>query len=691
VTAFPQLLLALVALIPYARLELPEQSDVPSVTLSGPAYVALPEGWLPEGATPHLREQGSGIESQHHVRSRWPDKSAKHVHLYAPFKWANGKPLNYVILPVNPFPRIPLVPSPKIESRAPSLDSFMLDDLGREYWAFNVTRETLDSGPVAVVEYTRAELRRGQPDQEPMMDVHSWATTYADRVDVQHCFTIAQDLRGVRISELSVSGKLPGSDWIAFLRDDGKRKPFRVEQTGDRFKVSLWPNGGTKPEPVTEANFHKLDWLHTGQYLDFHQTAPYEFAKELAQRLPGEWTESHPFHLRTSSPQGLSLVIEFSLAKAADKAQTDGMKRLLQNRPIARTSAEWTCDSGAFGPIAPRSKKYATFEDSVEKALLGFFDQGKLGHDGAFTYGSAPERMVQVAGSTQLRPHSHRMASALHYPLHGLWLSILRSDPSSPNYQALLDTARRESNYLGAFGQCRSAPPAGTISPFKGLVPFGFNHAISLLQWGKTGHWLPQSDTECSVTGHWPDPYTLQLKWLYDCDWFAKQGYDGWTQAVVGTAEDSEGREANCTLAQLVYAWRYTGDQRHLLQARGLAKTLTVRPLAQQVADKDLLGPLWYPTWPMLADEVLGTPASKQFIIEGGRALAAMESPWHVEGISTLAVIARAAELSERKLADKVWPPKPLVKHPLFEHGPGPLGERNESIALPVALKSLGE
>jgi hypothetical protein len=278
------------------------------------------------------------------------------------------------------------------------------------------------------------------------------------------------------------------------------------------------------------------------------------------------------------------------------------------------------------------------------------------------------------------RVFQYRSCSYNHYWVHPMWINVFRGGPKS-----VLDTARRTTDYLAAFGQCRHSELRADGRPVKrGKVMWGFYHSGNFYPWGTTDYGLSWPDVECALTGHWVDPYALQLAWLHDCDWFAKSGYDGWLKNV-DPREDANGREANTTLAQCVYAYRYTGEQRFLEAAQRLASSLEATPLLAQG------GALWCPVWPILAEEVLDSAASRQYILDSAKDVAARgETAWQVEGLSTLALIARALELGgDPKMLEKVMPPRGPVKQNAIELGPGPLGEAHQTLAWPVALKTL--
>ena len=62
------------------------------------AVVTLPRGWLKEGETLTLLEDGQPTIAQAEVAARWPDESPKYVHVYTSFRYAGGKPAKYEIV-----------------------------------------------------------------------------------------------------------------------------------------------------------------------------------------------------------------------------------------------------------------------------------------------------------------------------------------------------------------------------------------------------------------------------------------------------------------------------------------------------------------------------------------------------------------------------------------------------------------
>lgn len=673
------------------NMELPAQSFVPDAVYEHPACLCFPAGWTQGDIL--LTEDGRPTPMQFHVRSRWPDGSVKWGHLYFAARYRNGKPARYVAYPISR----PV--GSALNKKAPTLTPYCVDDLGREFVAGNVKQEKIEDGLIATVYRLSGDMvcSRDQANVvnrvQPFLKYEAWISTHDRRCDCQFAFTFV-DGRPPRIASLGVL--LPeqsGSDVrVAILRDEGKRQPHCVN--GNR--IELWPKGGCPREPISADTLHRFPWLHSGQYLDFR--APddaYELALKLQaeaekpyRRADGtlspaftnsaaEWSETRAENLRTSTPEGISIVCEFSLVRMQPGETKEGWQKLLDLKPVAKPSAEWICESGALGRIGPRSKKYERFEQSIEDALNGFH---RTDNDGWANFGNAPERRDNSGRVIQ-----HRACSYNHYWLHPLWLQSFRGGSAGT-----LDTARRATSYLSAFGQCRSATKRPDGLPVtRGKSLWAFYHCLNVLPWGTTDYGLSSPDTECSYEGHWQDPYALQLSWLHDCNWFAKSGFDGWA-ATTPLDLQGIGREANATLAQWVYAWRYTGDPKVLNRAKQMAAILLTQPLELQVRE-GRIGALWCPVWPLLAEEI-GVPGADKYIIENAKYLA--EHGGGLGGVSGAAIIARAVELgADKKLLDSVLPPRPFVQgsDKTVVLGPGPLGERWESVAFPYALKAMGE
>lgn len=665
------------------------QLEAPAAAVySHPAPVWLPQGWTRDA---FLLSDGRPVPAQVQIRSRWPDGSAKLAHIYADYH--GGRYTLY------PFARPSSTAA--VDRPAPKITPYLVDELGREYQAGNVTTEKLDSGPIATVYHVAGEMlcSRDQADRlmrvRPFARFEYWATVYATRVDVQHAFTIV-DPHPPAIAELRIRTPLAAGQFV-FLQDEGRRRPHSTAPDG----ISLWPRGGLPATVTTADNFHRFPWLHAGELLQLeapdqvYQLArglqadaekPYRLADGTVSpqffRSAGEWSESRAENLRTTSPEGISIACRFSLVDPAGQS-ADTLRELLQVRPVARQTGKSVCDSLAFGPIAPRSEKFAGFERQIDRALVDWHDAARFGCNGFANFGNVPERERADAV-----PFQHRACSYSHYWLHPLWLHWLRG--AGPD---VLEAARRSTDYLAGFGQCRSATmrPDG-LPVVRGRMAGGFFHCVNLLPWGNTDYGLNWPDVECSLFGHWPDPYALQLAWQVDCDWFARSGFELWARSTE-PATYGYGRESNAMLAQFVYAYRSTGETKWLEGARRLAAALEVLSIEQQQRDQaqggaGKIGPLWYPTWPLLAEEVLATPASRKYVIDNAAWLLTQSPP--PDGITPTAVIARAIELTgDTNLAPALYPLPLKAYGKGFRLGPGPLGEQHHALAWPYVLKTL--
>lgn len=685
-------LLLFSALPPTVQIELPPQSHVPNCKYEAHACVPLPPGWPKDTKDYTLVEDGQTIQCQPQVRSKWPDGSPKWLHVYAPWKYRDGKPAQYMLMGMAPRVKFPAT------GRKPGtqLTPYCTDHLGRTYKPGPGEWKLLESGPICEVWYVTGDMVSMYDARVlPFLKYEMWVSCYDNRTDVLFAFTVLGECRRTRIADLGVRC---GQGNAIFLRDEGRRLPHQVTKDG----VALWPLGGLPRVAVTKENLHTYPWMHSGEFLSFH--APdeaYDLARKLQaeselpykgnlkahQNSASEWSEARATDLLTSGPDGLSIVCEFSLVKLDDHIAdsgklVDGWRKLLQMKPVAKPSPQWICDSGALGPIAPRSTKHEQFEQSIDRAFVSFHDSGKLGAVGWANFGNVPERMING------RPSQHRACSTWHYWLHPVWLQVFRGAG-----QPVLDAARQATAYQCAFGQCRHVDLRSDGLPVtRGKLLWGYYHSHNFYPWGANDYGTQDFSGVAQYTGHWVDPTAQQYAWLHDGNWMAKSGYDGWLSAVdFGKALDTAiasgtlDRDIIVAFSQCVHAARYTGDKRLYEQAKRMAAALIAVPL---LANKGT-GALAYPTWPLMADEVLQSPASKQFILDSAKALAGTKTPW-IYDVSTVAVMAEAVRLgADSKILDKVFPPRPIEREGTLELGPGPMGEREEAVAWPHALRAL--
>ncbi len=684
-------------LVPWTRIELPDQAAVPNADLAGHASVAFPPQWLPKDKIPHLRENGSGVPLQLQVRATWPDGSAKWAHLRAHWKYSGGKPATYTLHPVDPFPHM-ATPAPPPLPAAGELSAlprvvYCSDDWGRTFVSGPQTISKLENGPIATVYQISGEML-GSLDSGPVNDpnrtlkiqpfltYNTWVTIYSNRIDVEHAYTITSDMRAVRISELGIRVTAP-EGWGCYLRDAGKRLPHAIKQTGREVDVQLWPKGGVPRIPTVDRNLHKFEWLNSGEVLDFNTPPEVEqLVKSLYKLRAGssiEYSEITPSDLRTSTPEGISIVTHFSLVKLEAGQSQDDWRALLQRKIVPKPPGAWFCDAGVLGRVAPRSKKYAAVEQMLEAAHISFHNPDKVGTNGWTNYGNQPER-IDATG----RVIQHRSCSTYHYWNFPMWQQIYRGadDP------ALLDAARRATAHLSAFGVCRSSGKRLDGYPAtRSKNLYAFYHGKNIFPWGTTEYGMRWPDVECWKTGHWPDPAALEFSFLHDCNWFDKQGFDGWANGV-DLRDKSQGREPIGNMMQAVWAWRFTGEQRFLDGAKLLAATLIKTPL-EKVTEP---GPLANPIWPMVANEILDTPASRQYVLDNAKWAFTQPANWHVQGTSSLALLAEAARLDPSlRQPTETYLPRPFLVNPndTIVLGPGGLGERAETVSWPYTLWAL--
>jgi hypothetical protein len=635
------------------------------------ACIPLPDGWLPDGVTPQLTENGVVIPSQPLVPSKYRGaQAARWLKLHAKFDPAKTYRVWDGIVGVAPTATslpadITIVP-------------YLSDSSANDYTPTGETLTTLENGDVCKVVYQTGTMHKASVTD--WLTYHIWIRYYADVIRVEAQFTVIGTASTVKPIKTLGFTCTPPASWQTFLRDEGNRAPFA--RSGSN--IELWADGGYPAVALTDINFHTRPWEYSGtNLLLMPPAAALTYAGTYAATYPteGEGDTSQMVAQMTGyDPRGRKIACQFAFFKDTYPAGT--YRTLLQNDPVPMPSPADCCASGAFGPCRPRSTTYPAHETLDEAALLTYNDQTKPSrlHSHWNDWGDTPER-ITGGHSNAKRLH------AGHYPQASLALKVFRGSG-----QAMLDCFRKLSSFLRDNLQCDFAG----VHAYK--TDWGFSHGkafhpdgFSVDPGGLTG------DTDYSLTGHWPDPYSIQLRWLIDHSYYHKQGLDGWATAV-SFAEDSYGREASETLAQAVYLWRYQGSSfsaAHQTQMYTRAETFITKDIYQQLLDGEI-SPLSNCLVCSHAHEVLNNEASKQYILRNAAAIARIPAPYsayQIEGSSTLALMAHAVKLggSSTLLASVIPPVAPTPSSNLeFPIGAGPLGELNQGYAWPVAQYYLG-
>lgn len=507
-----------------------------------------------------------------------------------------------------------------------------------------------------------------------------WETYYSDRIDVKQKMTVLP--APLPIAELRINCT-PPIGWNTFLRNESVRAPFTFSGTD----LILWPSGGTTPVVVGEANLHKRPWEHSGEYLQLLPPSDARsYAVTYAAAYPSEGEDGSSQlvgNIDDYDPRGRNITVEFSFEHPS--YDITARRTMLQLKPVPRLSPVNVCATGAFGLMAARSVEYATHETNIENAVLSFNSQTKAGqqHSHWNDWGQTAEAILTYGSVT--RPVVKRCV-ADHYGQEGLGVAVIRGAG-----QSVIDCFRQAADFTRAIIQCDYA------GDHLHKVQWGFSHGkASIFPDGTSGPHAASGDTDFDLTGHWPHPYLLLLSWLIDCDWDSKLGYDSWFNAVDLT-EDQYGREPVATLLQGLHALRYYGSDfpaGKLTDLQGMATTLIGKPFATQYAEAtagQYISPLFDPLWMYAADEILNTVASEAYIVASATFIATLATTWNIEA-TTEAVFAQAYYLSgTASFLDPIIPThEPTASGSGgLQIGPGPLGERFELTAWPLALHYL--
>jgi hypothetical protein len=642
-----------------------------TMAYSRAACIPLAEGWLASGVTPQLTEDGVVIPSQSLVPSSWmSDSSAKWLKLHA--KYQPGKVYKVWNGTVGTASAATSLPSDI------TLVPYLTDSSDNEYTPTGETTTTIENGSVCKVVYKTGTMHKAAVTD--WLTYHIWIKYYADRIDVEHSFVVTGSASTVKpIKTLGITCTPPAS-WQPFLRDAPNRAPFALSGNN----IILWASGGYSSVAIAEATFHTRPWEYSGEFLLLMPPAgAATYATTYAGLYPTEGEEDSSQvegNITDYDPRGRSISCMFSFF--SDSYANGVYRTMCQRDPVPMPSPAEMCDTGAFGPAKPRSTTYATFENSVEQYWLNWNSQTKAGniHRHWNTWGNLPEKI------TNGRANLKRGTSVGHYPQHPLAILYLRGAG-----QSVLDCFRQASQFIRDHLQCDFAG----AHAYK--VQWGFSHGKCFHPDGTSGPSAASGDTDFSLTGHWPDPALLLFRWLIDHNYHAKQGFDNWLSAV-DFSEDAFGREAVGTLMQAVHAWRYKGRDfpaARYTEMYSAAAALITRNLDSLIADGDIIGKFYSPVWIDMAIEVLQNSASQSYLLENARQMSLLALPYvpyHVEGYSTLAVMAQAvANGGSTALLDDVFPPvSPVAPSSGYEQGPASFGELYQSLAWPIAQYYLG-
>ncbi len=241
-------------------LEVQPQAFIRDASWPSHAVLTLPRGWMKPGETLVLAENGRPVISQAEVAARWPDESPKYIHLYASFRYVDGKPANYEIekvaapppdLPVSPLKvtdhpggirietgRLSLfIPRPfagltKVTRQGKTIlegpgGPSLVDERGIAWRAVDDDAAEVvveQQGPAQVTVKATGWYQTAERRVEPFCRFTTRITAFANSplVKFDHATTFAADMRKHAISELAFTFATPGVNQFAASSLSGK-------------------------------------------------------------------------------------------------------------------------------------------------------------------------------------------------------------------------------------------------------------------------------------------------------------------------------------------------------------------------------------------------------------------------------------------------------------------------------------
>ena len=280
-------------------------------------------------------------------------------------------------------------------------------------------------------------------------------------------------------------GRAPG--WIAVKGDRGGmvlaaddfRQNFPKELGYDNGRVTfhVWPKHGRKRDrPVTDATLGKLDFVHSGETLDFKlpdAVAKHKTANKYEQGFVNGAARSNAIGIAKTHRLALTFFPASSLIPdVAEEAMA------VADTPCAMAGPEWTTASGVFGPLHPRDpENFPEVEAALEQAgkivpRLNHYD----GYYGMWVYGQLHTDYNYLAHRWDI----YRLFNQLHHNgPRWPWIMYFRS--ADPDY---FDFALANTRILADVGFCHYSRPEfeklpwplgkkrGALTDYKGLVPW---------------------------------------------------------------------------------------------------------------------------------------------------------------------------------------------------------------------------
>ncbi len=292
------------------------------------AVITLARGWMKPQETLVLLENGRPVIAQMEVAARWPDESPKYIHLYASFRYVNGKPAKYEVekrkAPPNDLPASPLevrdrpegiqietgqlslfIPRPfagvaKMTRQGQAvLDGpggpSLVDERGIDWQAvYDDTAEVIveQQGPAQVTVKASGWYQSAERRVEPFCRFTTRITVFAGSplVKFDHATTFAADMRKHAVSELAFKFATPGVRRFASTAGSGKFSgdggaTWLAQLTADRLVTIDGSQGSGSPVvKLSEAKARSGGWFSA----ESEQARIVLLAKDFWQKFPKE-------------------------------------------------------------------------------------------------------------------------------------------------------------------------------------------------------------------------------------------------------------------------------------------------------------------------------------------------------------------------------------------------------------------
>jgi hypothetical protein len=362
----------------------------------------------------------------------------------------------------------------------------------------------------------------------------------------------------------------PGtSEMTLFVKEFWQRFPQEMEFRRHGFVLHSWPRHGrdnTYPlaEQLSPKNFHRGLCFHSGRLLTLKWPAAYAetFNAKYRGETDPEWDAVE--QLSRAKIPALSFTTEFAvLSSAADAADWNS---LFAQQPLATPAAHWleAAQPMTSGPIAARGKDFPEIEAAVKRAVIGFYNLGRLSNfTGKFNYGDTHHAWVLA----EERPSEYRTCYSNHYySLTTIFTLFVRSGDAE-----LLALGRRVLDHAVSIDAIRDPQYAGFYH--KGIY-----------------HWAGPTEPN----GHHADLEGILLGALVTDDRYALDSYKLWLSYfwnVMYCELAGRERDAHCDMVRLVHLFQQEWDVRMLPAMRALAASLMQVPMAKQTTAT------WHPMW----------------------------------------------------------------------------------------------